>query len=99
MATFDDIIINQNIRERPPEDEKILENVYFGVNVGENYKPVIFSIKEIASYYWWETLCFPIDMEENKIKEETINYANEITNDKVTNYKKFLEECEKYGWD
>ncbi len=94
--TVRNISIHRNYGERPTY---IVMNRVWGVEPGEKYDLVQFSVDNIEKYYWRESLCFPAGTNEEKIKEEVEKYANNINDEDVASYKSFLDFGEKWGWD
>lgn len=100
MATIKDIKIHRNWGKRPT-DNVVYVGMAWGVEKGEPYDLVQFSINELDKFYFWNTsLCFPCGMSEEEIKKECVNYAQQnITEKDIKDYRYFLECGEKWGWD
>lgn len=100
MATIKDIKIHRNWGKRPT-DNAVYCGMAWGVEKGEPYDLVQFSINELGKSYFWNTsLCFPCGMSEEEIKKECVDYAQQnITEKDIKDYRYFLECGEKWGWD
>lgn len=100
MATIKDIKIYRN-RGTRPTDYAVYCGMAWGVEKGEPYDLVQFSINELNKPYFWRTsLCFPCGMSEEEIREECIEYAQQnITEKDIQDYRRFLEDGERWGWD
>lgn len=99
MATLKEARINEKWAKRPKNNEIIAGNVYFNVAEDEEYDLIKFSINEIEGYYWWESLCFPSGTPIKEINKQTEEYVKNISQEKVNEYKRFLEDGMRYGWD
>ena len=100
MATIKNISISREWGARPT-DKAFYCGMAWGVEKGEKYDLVQFSINELDKPYFWNTsLCFPCGSSEEEIKQECIEYAQKyITEKDIQDYRKFLEIGEKWGWD
>lgn len=99
MMTLDKISVSPNWGTRPTDYGVILGNVWL-VEKGQPYNLVQFSIKELGKpYYWNESLCVPTDWDNEKIEQVVQEYVKLITEENVQEYRKFLEDGEKWGWD
>lgn len=100
MATIKDIKIHRNWGKRPT-DNVVYVGMAWGVEKGEPYDLVQFSINELGKSYFWNTsLCFPCGMSEEEIKKECVDYAQQnITEKDIKDYLYFLECGEKWGWN
>ena len=84
MATVKDIDIQKNW--------KVID--------GENYNLIEFSINELDKpYYWATSLQVKADTTEKEIRELVEECAKEITSEEIKEYREFLEDGEKWGWD
>lgn len=99
MATLKKINIYRNWGIRPDGNTIIEGNIYYGVNKGEPYDLVQFSINEINGYYWNTSLCVHAGMSEEEINRIVAEYVKTITNADIKEYQKFLDFGKKYGWD
>ena len=99
MATLKDINIHRNWGIRPDGNAIIAGNIYYGVDKGEPYDLVQFSISEINGYYWNDTLCVPVETEEDEINRIVNEYVATITEADIKEYQRFLDYGKKYGWD
>lgn len=100
MATIKDIQISRE-RGTRPNNNAIYCGMAWGVEKGEKYDLVQFSINELNKPYFWNTsLCFPCGMSEEEIRQECIKFAKEYISEKdVQDYRNFLEDGERWGWD
>ena len=99
MATIKTIDITRNGGERPAEDNNYFQGKWY-VKVGEKFDSVKFIINELDKFYYWiTTLYVPSGMEYNDIKELAETYAKTITEEDIKEYREFLEDGEKWGWD
>lgn len=99
MATLKDIQIHRNWGKRPTGNVTIMGDVYYGVEEGDPYDLVQFSINEIKGYYWNESLCVAVDTSEEEIRKIVLEYISNISNKDIQEYQKFLDWGNKYGWD
>lgn len=99
MATLKKINIYRNWGIRPDGNTIIEGNIYYGVDKGEPYDLVQFSINEINGYYWNDTLCVPVGTEEDEINRIVNEYVATITEADIKEYQRFLDYGNKYGWD
>lgn len=100
MATIKKINISRNWATRPT-DNAIYDGIAWGVQKGERYDLVQFSLEEIDKPFFWRTaLAFPLGMSEEEIRNECIDYVkNNITDKDIKEFLWFLECGEKWGWD
>lgn len=99
MATIKDIKIHRNWGKRPTGND-IYCGMVWGVEKGEPYDLVRFSINELdKSYFWYISLCFPCETSEEEIRESVEEYAKGITDKEIQDYCRFLEDGERWGWD
>ena len=100
MATIKNIKIHRNWGKRPT-DNAVYCGMAWGVEKGEPYDLVQFSINELDKPYFWETsLCFPCGMSEEEIRKDCVEYAKEnITEQDIKDYRRFLKNGEEWGWD
>lgn len=100
MATIKNISISREWGTRPT-DNAVYCGMAWGVEKGEKYDLVQFSINELDKPYFWNTsLCFPCGSSEEEIRQECIEYAQKyITEKDIQDYRRFLEDGEKWGWD
>ena len=76
MGTITEINIERNYGVRPT-DNAIYEGMAWGVEKGEPYDLVQFSLKEIDKpYFWRTTLCFPCGMSEQKFHKHARPLVN-----------------------
>lgn len=101
MATIKDIKITRNWGKRPTGNSYITYEVYVDVEKGEAYDLVQFSINELGKPYYWRTsIGVKCGMSEKQINEVVEEYAREhITEQDIKDYKEFLEDGERWGWD
>lgn len=100
MATIKSIETNRNWGVRP-SDNVIDFGFVWKVKKGEQYDLVEFTINELGNkpYYWAESLCVPIGMTDKEIEKIVKDYVKTITDEDIKNYKEFLEDGERWGWD
>lgn len=99
MATLKDIEIYRRCGVRP-NNNIIYAGRQWGVEKGEPYDFVQFSINELNKpYFWRKKLCLKCDLTEEQIKNEVEEYIKNITEEDIKEYKCFLEDGEQYGWD
>lgn len=99
MATLKNIEITKNYAIRPTGNVNIAHCVWC-VKGGEEYTLVKFSIEEIDGYLWVDSLCVPCSWGKRKIIKLTKEYCEKyITQEDIREYKSFLEDGEKWGWD
>lgn len=100
MATIKDIKISRE-RGIRPDNNAIYCGMAWGVEKGEKYDLVQFSINELNKSYFWNTsLCLPCGMSEEEIMQECIKFAKENISEKdIRDYRSFLEDGERWGWD
>lgn len=99
MATIKNIMINRNWGKRPTGNA-VYCGMAWGVEKGEPYDLVQFSINELDKPYFWNTsLCFPCGTSEEEIKESVEEYAKGITDKEIQDYRRFLDDGERWGWD
>lgn len=102
MATIKDLRISRNWGKRPESDNVIISgNVYVDVEKGQEYDMVQFSINELDKPYMWrKNLCVPCGTSKEQCREYAELFAKEFITDKdIQDYKRFLEDGEKWGWD
>lgn len=100
MATLKKIRTYKNWSTRPESDNVIIAgNIYKGVEKGEPYDLVQFSINEITDYFWNESICVPLNTSDDDIKKIVEEYVATITDDDIKDYQRFLDYGNKYGWD
>lgn len=100
MATVKKIRVCRNWNIRPNDDTELAGEIYL-VNKGQPYDLLQFTIEELGyDYFWHEALCVPCGKTEKELLAIAKNYAKtQITNETISNYRRFLEYGEKYGWD
>ena len=100
MATIKSISRSKNWGVRPTNNIILAGHIWL-VEKGQPYDLVQFSINELDKpYFWKEHLCVPCDWEEGVVERVIKRYAeNEITEKDINNYRQFLEDGEKWGWD
>jgi len=100
MATVKKIRISREWNERPEDDIDIAGEIYF-VEKGQTYDLLQFTLEELGyDYFWHESLCVPCGKTEKELLEIARNYAKtQITDERLNNYRRFLDYGEKYGWD
>lgn len=99
MATLKNIQIYRNWGKRPTGNVTIMGNIYYGVEKGDPYDLVQFSIEEIKGYYWDKTLCVTVGTSEEEIRKLVLEYISNISDKDIQEYQKFLDWGNKYGWD
>lgn len=102
MATLKNININRNFSVRQDNEDNVSEPnmIYKNVKFDECYDLVQFSIVELNKpYYWAKAFGFKLNTNESKIRKVVKEYCNNITDTMIKEYKKFLEDGEKYEWD
>ena len=101
MATIKDIQISKNWGARPTGNCENLNEVYYGVEKGQRYDLVQFSINELGKpYYWLQSICVPVDTSQEEIEEIVNEFARDhIKEEDIKYYQRFLEDGEKWGWD
>ena len=65
----------------------------------EEYDLINISLEEIPHYYWKYSIGMKCGYSEEQIKNDIQEYIDTITDEEIANYKKFLANGEKYGWD
>ena len=99
MATIKKIKISRNWGKRPT-DNAIYCGMAWGVEKGEPYDLVQFSIHELNKPYFWNmSLCVKCGTSEEEINKLVEEYAETITDKDIAEYIDFLEQGEKWGWD
>ena len=101
MATIKSIEIMRNFGKRPTSDNVIIQsNNYIGIEKGQEYDLVKFSINELNKpYFWNETLCVPTGTSEDVAMKLASEFAANITEQSIKEYQNFLNDGEKWGWD
>lgn len=67
---------------------------------GENYNLIKFSINELNKpYYWTTSFEVKADTSEERVRELVEECAKQITTEEIKEYREFLEDGEKWGWD
>lgn len=97
MITIKKINILRNWSTRNgKESDKIFHNVA----VTDKYDLVQFIITELGyDIYWHISIGVPLDTPEEEINNYVNKYAKTITKTDVNNYKQFIDDGDKYGWD
>lgn len=99
MATLKEIRISREWGTRPTDNSTYAGDAWY-VEKGEKYDLVSFMIEEVEHYYWHTSLCLPCGISEEEARAKAEEYAkNEITQEEIDSYKRFLSYGEKYGWD
>ncbi len=99
MATLKEIRISREWGTRPTDNSTYVGDAWY-VEKGEKYDLVSFMIGEVDNYYWHTSLCLPCGTSEEEARKKAEEYAqNEITQEEIDSYKRFLSYGEKYGWD
>lgn len=100
MATIKDIKISRKWSTRPTGNGNYPEMVW-RIEKGKEYDLVSFSINELNKpYCWYERLCLPCGMSEEKIKQIVERYAKDQINEQaIEDYARFLKNGERWGWD
>lgn len=100
MATLKEVKISRNwgIRANDKED---YPNPNWRVEKGEPYDLVQFMINELdKNYYWCESLHLPCGLPEEEINKIVQDFVEtQITEEQIIDYRKFLEDGEKWGWN
>lgn len=65
----------------------------------EEYDLINISLEEIPDYYWKYSIGMKCGYSEEQIKNDIQEYIDTITDEEIANYKKFLANGEKYGWN
>ena len=100
MATIKEIEITRNWGERPQGNCDIVGNVYFGVAKGEPYDLVRFKINELdKDYSWFDSLCVACGTSEALCNDIASLYAKTLTQKDIKDYRQFLIDGERWGWD
>ena len=99
MVTIKNVEIHRNWGKRP-NDNAVYCGMAWGVEKGEPYDLVQFSINELGKSYFWNTaLCLPCGTSEEEIRASVEEYAKGITDEEIQDYRGFLEDGERWGWD
>lgn len=100
MATIKKIEIRRNWGERPTGNSSIIGEVFFGVEKGQRYDLIQFSINELHKpYLWFDSIGVPLETSEEECRRIATEFASKITDKDIKEYTNFLEDGEKYGWD
>lgn len=97
MATLKKINIIRNFSTR--KNTKL--GMVWEKNLKENeeYDLINISLEEIPHYYWKYSIGMKCGYSEEQIKNDIQEYIDTITDEEIANYKKFLANGEKYGWN
>lgn len=100
MATIKNIKVSRNWGKRPDNENIYIGDVWF-IEKGEEYDLLQFTINELdMGFYWNDSLCVPCGKTEEELLEIAKDYAkNQITDESIKSYRRFLEFGQKYGWD
>lgn len=97
MATIKKFRINRNWSVRNGRE---YGKVFYDVSVGEKYDLVNFIINELGIDIYWHT---SLGVNLNTSKEEIDKYLNKyiktITKQDIKDYRDFIDNGNKYGWD
>lgn len=100
MATIKDIKIHREWGIRPTGNCSIANMGWADVEMGDRYDLVKILINELDKpYYWQISFGFKCGTSEEEIKESVEEYAKTITDKEIQDYRSFLEDGEKWGWD
>lgn len=100
MATIEDIKIYRNWEKRPTGNYEIANMGWVDVEKGDEFDLVQISINELNKpYYWKISFGFKCGTGEEEIREYVEEYAKEITDKEIQDYRRFLEDGERWGWD
>ena len=97
MATLNNINIVRNFSTRNSNRYCMVWQKDLKEN--EEYDLVQISLKEIPHYYWQYSIGMKRGYSEEQIKNDIQEYIDTITDEEIANYKKFLANGEKWGWD
>lgn len=97
MATFEKYYRCKKFGIRP-FDGKIYGTKWY-VEKGQEYDLIKISIKEIDRYYWEVSLAVPCTTSDNTVEYMCKEYVKSISEQDIREYKGFLEDGEKWGWD
>ena len=97
MITIKKIEINRNWSYRNGRE---YYEVFYNVPVSERYDLVKFIVKELGLDIFWHTsIGVPLNTSEQEINKYVYKYAETITNQDVKDYRRFIDDGDKYGWD
>lgn len=75
-------------------------SLFYDVAVTEKYDLVKFIINELGyDIYWCVYICVPLDTSEEEINKYVEKYCKTLKKSDVMDYKKFIDDGDKYGWD
>ena len=97
MATLKKINVIRNFSTR--KNTKL--GMVWEKNLKENeeYDLINISLEEIPDYYWKYSIGMKCGYSEEQIKNDIQEYIDTITDEEIANYKRFLRDGEKYGWN
>lgn len=74
--------------------------VFYNVSVAEKYDLVKFIISELGlDVYWCVYVCVPLNTPEEEVNKYVEKYCKTLTMQDIKEYKKFINDGDKYGWD
>lgn len=100
MATIKEVRISREWGTRPTGNYEIANMAWADVKKGDKYDLVKISINELGKpYYWQISFGFKCGTSEEEIRESVEEYAKGITDKEIQDYRRFLEDGERWGWD
>lgn len=97
MITIKRIDINRSWSVRNGRE---CDKVFYNVSAGEKYDLVKFIITELGyDIYWCESIGVPLNTSEEDINKYVEKYCKTLKKSDVLDYKKFIDDGNKYGWD
>ena len=97
MITIKKINILKNWGTRTGRENS---KVFYNVSVTEKYDLVQFVIAELGyDIYWCVSLGVPLDTPEEEINKYVNKYCKTLPKVDIYNYKKFIDDGDKCGWD
>ena len=97
MATLKKINIIRNFSTRKNNTLGIVWQKNLKEN--EEYDLIQIGLEEIPHYYWKYSIGMKCGYSEEEIKNDIQEYIDTITDEEIANYKRFLANGEKWGWD
>lgn len=100
MATIKEMVITRDSGVRP-SDNVVRPEMVWGVEEGQPYDLIKFSINELDKpYYWNEEIAVPCGKSEEEIRKIVEEYAKVYIDEQMIRaYYNFLDSGEKWGWD
>lgn len=97
MITIKKIDIKKNWSARNGREGS---TIFYNVSVTEKYDLVQFIIDELGyDIYWCVGIGVPLDTSEEEINKYVEKYCKTLKKSDVMDYKKFIDDGDKYGWD